>query len=208
MLGHAVVLLDARPKGGGLNEFGIAAYKTVDGFAQAELDWLLGIGGIELDYGRVLGRDVTLEELAADYDAVFLGIGLGGVNALAAKGAKKDGVRPAVDFIAELRQAEDLARLPVGRRVVVIGGGMTAVDAAVQSKLLGRRGGDHRLSPRPREDGGLGYEQELATNDGVRMVFERRAGEGEGQRRGARDRIRLYRGWARRSGARPARPSC
>lgn len=171
MLGHAVVLMDARGKGGGLNEFGIAAYKAPGGFAQAEFDWLLGIGGIEVKRDCMLGRDITLTELTKDYDAVFLGLGLTGVNALAAKGVKKkQGVRPAIDFIAELRQAEDLARLPVGRRVVVIGGGMTAVDAAVQSKLLGaeevtivyRRGRERMAAS--------GYEQELATSRGVRIV--------------------------------------
>ncbi len=171
MLGHSVTLIDARPKGGGLNEFGIAAYKAVGGFAQAELDWLLGIGGIEPRYGCALGRDATLAELTREYDAVFLGIGLGAVNALRAEGADKDGVRPAVDFIAELRQARDLGALPVGRRVVVIGGGMTAVDAAVQSKLLGaeevtivyRRGREKMAASE--------HEQDHATRSGVRIVF-------------------------------------
>ena len=79
VLGHGVVLMDARPKGGGLNEFGIAAYKAVDGFAQRELEWLLGIGGITVEYGRALGRDVTLDDLVLAYDAVFLGLGLGGL---------------------------------------------------------------------------------------------------------------------------------
>jgi glutamate synthase (NADPH/NADH) small chain len=170
MLGHEVVLMDARQKGGGLNEFGIAAYKTVDGFAQAEIDWLLRVGGITVEYGRALGRDVSLGDLAAAFDAVFLGIGLGGVNALAADGADRTGVRPAVDFIAELRQAGDLSALPVGRRVVVVGGGMTAIDAAIQSRLLGAeevtilyRRGRERM-------GASGYEQELAATKGVRIV--------------------------------------
>ncbi|MGF1502792.1 MAG: NAD(P)-dependent oxidoreductase [Paracoccaceae bacterium] len=136
MHGHAVTVHDAQDKPGGLNEYGIAAYKTVDDFAQAEIDWLLGIGGIEIRRGA-LGRDLTLDTLAAAHDAVVLAMGLGGVNALRAQGEDRDGVRDAVGFIAELRQAEDVARLPVGRRVVVIGGGMTAIDAAVQSKALG-----------------------------------------------------------------------
>jgi glutamate synthase (NADPH/NADH) small chain len=162
--------MDAREKGGGLNEFGIAAYKTVAGFAQAEVAWLLGIGGIEVEHGRRLGRDVTLGELRETYDAVFLGVGLGGVRELEAKGAGKDGVRPAVEFIAELRQAKDLEDLPVGRRVVVIGGGMTAIDAGVQAKKLGAeevtivyRRGRERM-------GASGYEQELAATTGVRIV--------------------------------------
>jgi len=137
MKGHAVTVYEARDKPGGLNEYGIAAYKAAHGIAQDEVDWLLGIGGIEIRCGIALGRDVTLEELRADHDAVFLGMGLGGVKALGIPGEDLAGVRPAVEFIADLRQAGDKAALPVGRHVVVIGGGMTAVDAAVQSKLLG-----------------------------------------------------------------------
>jgi dihydropyrimidine dehydrogenase (NAD+) subunit PreT len=137
MKGHSVTILEAREKPGGLNEYGIAAYKAANGIAQAEVDWLLGLGGITLRTGVALGRDVTLDALRAEFDAVFLGLGLGGVNTLGIAGEDMPGLRPAVDFIAELRQTEDLTRLPVGRNVVVIGGGMTAVDAAVQSKLLG-----------------------------------------------------------------------
>ena len=171
MKGHAVVIYDARRKAGGLNEFGIASYKTVGGFAQAEVDWLLQIGGIEVELGRSLGDDLTLEALSSDFDAVFLAVGLQGVNALRAEGEDKGGVGNAVDFIAELRQAEDLSSLPVGRNVVVIGGGMTAVDAAVQSKLLGaeavtiayRRGRDRMSASR--------FEQDLAASKGVRLIF-------------------------------------
>lgn len=170
MKGHDVVLFDARPKPGGLNEFGIASYKTPDGFAQAEVAWLLGIGGIEWRAGQALGRDLTLETLHADYDAAFLGIGLGGVNTLGIPGEDLTNVRDAVDFIADLRQAADLASLPVGRNVVVIGGGMTAVDAAVQSRLLGaesvtivyRRGREAMSAS--------AHEQDLATSKGVRII--------------------------------------
>ncbi|MCA1972674.1 MAG: FAD-dependent oxidoreductase, partial [Caenispirillum sp.] len=137
MLGHDVTVYEARDKLAGLNEYGIAAYKTVDGFAQREVDYILAIGGITVKTGMALGRDVTLSALRRDYDAVFLGLGLAGVNALGAEGEDLPGVRNAVDFIAELRQAADLSALPVGRRVVVIGGGNTAVDAAVQSRKLG-----------------------------------------------------------------------
>ncbi len=135
--GHDVVIFEAREKPGGLNEYGIAAYKTPHDFAQSEVDWIMEIGGISLRQGMALGRDITLDKLRAEFDAVFLGMGLGGVNALGVSGDDRDGVRDAVDFIAELRQTDDLSALPVGRHVVVIGGGMTAVDAAVQSKLLG-----------------------------------------------------------------------
>ena len=169
--GHTVTLFDARPKGGGLNEFGIAAYKTVDGFAQAELDWLLSIGGITVTYGKALGRDISLDDLIAQHDAVFLGLGLAGVNALSIEGADKDGVGAAVDFIADLRQSTDLTSLPVGRRVVVIGGGMTAVDAAVQSRLLGADEVTMVYRRGPEAMGASQFEQDLATSRGVRIIF-------------------------------------
>ncbi len=170
MLGHDVVMMDAHAKPGGLNEYGIAAYKTPGGFAQAEVDWLMQIGGIELRHGVALGRDVTLAALHDDFDAVFLGLGLGGVNALGVADEDKDGVTDAVTFIADLRQAGDVAQVPIGRDVIVIGGGMTAVDAAVQAKLLGalnvtlvyRRGRD-RMNASV-------FEQDLAASKGVRIV--------------------------------------
>ena len=168
--GHEVALYDARAKPGGLNEFGIASYKTVGGFAQAEIDWLMQIGGINLHAGKSLGTDLSLAKLSAEYDAVFLAIGLAGVNALGVDGDDKDNVRDAVDFIAELRQSDDLSSLPVGRNVVVIGGGMTAVDAAVQSKLLGAENVTiaYRRS-RDRMSASV-YEQDLAASKGVRIV--------------------------------------
>lgn len=135
--GHEVVVFEARPKAGGLNEYGLASYKTAGGFAQQEIEWLLSIGGIEVRCQQRLGRDVTLDSLLQAYDAVFLGLGLAGVNALGIAEPALEGLRDAVDFIAELRQCADLSTLPVGRRVVVIGGGMTAVDAAVQARKLG-----------------------------------------------------------------------
>jgi glutamate synthase (NADPH/NADH) small chain len=135
--GHDVVVFDAKPKAGGLNEYGLASYKTPDDFAQREVQWLLDIGGITIQNNWKLDTVAQLEALRKDYAAVFLGMGLSTTQQLGVPGDSLSGVQDAVDFIATLRQTEDLSTLPVGRRVVVIGGGMTAVDAAVQSKLLG-----------------------------------------------------------------------
>lgn len=166
-LGHQVVVLDARAKAGGLNEYGLASYKTPNQFAQAEIQWLLGIGGIEIRTGWKLESAAQLTALRQEYDAVFLGLGLASTAALGVAGEALAGVQDAVDFIATLRQCEDLSTLPVGRRVIVIGGGMTAVDAAVQSKLLGasvvhlvyRRGPEQMSASRA--------EQEWAQTNGV-----------------------------------------
>jgi dihydropyrimidine dehydrogenase (NAD+) subunit PreT len=135
--GHDVVIFDARPKSGGLNEYGLASYKTPNDFAQREVKWLLEIGGIEIRHNWKLETTEQLATLRKDFDALFLGMGLSSTHQLGVPGEDLQGVQDAVDFIATLRQTIDLATLPVGRRVVVIGGGMTAVDAAVQSKLLG-----------------------------------------------------------------------
>ena len=87
-----------------------------------------------------------------DFDAVFLGVGLGQSNDLGIEGEDKRGVINAIDYIAELRQADDKSKLPVGKTVVVIGGGMTAIDIAVQSRHLGAEAGAHGVPARAREN--------------------------------------------------------
>jgi glutamate synthase (NADPH/NADH) small chain len=137
MLGNDVVIYEAQEKSGGLNEYGIAKYKLTDNFAQKEVDFLLGIGGIEIRHGQKLGTSVQLKDLHSQYDAVFLGLGLGASRQLGLTGEDAPGLMAAVDYIAELRQASDLASLPVPRRAIVIGAGNTAIDMAVQVQRLG-----------------------------------------------------------------------
>ena len=167
MYGHEVTIYEAREKPGGLNEYGIAAYKTVDGFAQAEVAFVAGIGGISIECGKTLGHDISLADLRSRHDAVFLGLGMGAAKRLGLDNEVVPGNVDAVDWIADLRQADDLADIAVGRRVVVIGGGMTAVDAAVQSKLLGAE----QVTIAYRRDKELmnasSYEQDLAQTTGV-----------------------------------------
>jgi len=170
MHGYDGTVYDANDKPGGLNEYGIAAYKTVENFAHNEVAWLLSIGGIDINQGQALGSDIALADLQNNYDAVFLGVGLDGTNKLSIEGAELTNVTDAVQFIADLRQSNDYTDIAVGRNVVVIGGGMTAIDAAVQSKLLGaenvtiayRRGQEDMNASR--------WEQELATAKGCTIL--------------------------------------
>ena len=169
MLGHRVTVYSGQEKLGGLNEYGIAAYKTIDGFAQREVDYILSIGGIEVRHGVSLGSGLSLAALREQCDAVFLGFGLAGVNSLGLDSEDAPGVVNAVDYIAALRQSADKAALPVGRRVVVIGGGMTAIDIAVQSKLLGAEDVTIAYRRGPEQMNASEYEQDLAQTSGVRI---------------------------------------
>jgi glutamate synthase (NADPH/NADH) small chain len=165
-LGHDVTVFEAKRKSGGLNEYGIAAYKTVDDFAQREVNYILDVGGIEVIHGKKLGKHLKLDKLREEYDAVFLGIGLAATNDLGL-GREPTGTMDAVDYIAGLRQAKNLARLAVGRRIIVIGGGMTAIDIASQTKRLGAEDVTIVYRRGPRQMNASHYEQELAQTDGV-----------------------------------------
>jgi glutamate synthase (NADPH/NADH) small chain len=170
--GHDVVIFDANPKAGGLNEYGLASYKTPDNFAQREIAWLLGIGGITLQSDYKLETAAQLEDLKKNHDALFLGVGLASTHQLGVPGddlagESLKGVQDAVEFIATLRQTANLASLPIGRRVVVIGGGMTAVDASVQSALLGAENVHMVYRRGPETMTSSCVEQEWAQTNGV-----------------------------------------
>jgi len=167
VLGHDVVIFNRDEKPGGLNEYGIAAYKTVDDFAQIEINYILSVGGIDVKHRVTLGEDVQLPELVRDFDAVFLGIGLGQSNDLGIDGEDKEGVINAIDYIAELRQADDKSKLPIGKTVVVIGGGMTAIDIAVQSRHLGAQQVHMVYRRGPEKMSASVFEQALAQTSGV-----------------------------------------
>jgi glutamate synthase (NADPH/NADH) small chain len=169
MLGNDVVVFEAREKSGGLNEYGIAKYKLTDNSAQKEVEFLLDIGGIEVQHGRRLGDNLHLQDLHAQYDAVFLGIGLNASRQLGLTGEDAPGLMAAVDYIAALRQASDLSALPVPKRALVIGAGNTAIDMAVQIQRLGaeevtliyRRGAESMSATQ--------HEQEIAKANYVRI---------------------------------------
>ena len=171
MLGHQVTVFEAEEKRGGLNEYGIAAYKVVDKIAQREIDYILEIGGIDIRLGEAINSTSQVDELRKKYDAVFIGLGLGGVRQLGLESDGLGGVMNAVDYIRDLRQAEDLAALPVGRRIVVLGGGMTAIDIADQTKRLGAEEVTIVYRRGPQEMGASMVERDLAQTGGVRIRY-------------------------------------
>ena len=134
--GIDVTVFEKESKGGGLMTYGIAAYKVTPTFCEEEVDYITSLGGIDIQYDHALGKEVTLEQLQKEYDAVYLGIGVGLANRLNIPGEDLEGVEDAISFIYDLR-TKGYSQIPVGNKVAVIGMGMTAIDAATQSKRLG-----------------------------------------------------------------------
>ncbi|WP_236546727.1 NAD(P)-dependent oxidoreductase [Psychromonas sp. L1A2] len=170
LLGNDVEVFEAEDKAGGLNEYGIAKYKLTENFAQKEVDFILSIGGITVHYETALGKDITLDKLKEDFDAVFLSIGLQDTSSLYLDNEDNEMVINSVDYIKELRQATDLEQLTVPKdSAVVIGAGNTAIDIACQLKRLGTeevtlvyRRGEEQMSATK-------HEQQIAKNHQVRI---------------------------------------
>jgi dihydropyrimidine dehydrogenase (NAD+) subunit PreT len=136
--GVDVTIYEKESKGGGLMTYGIAAYKVTPQFCEDEVNYITGIGGIEIKYNQELGKHISLGELQKNYDAVYLGIGVGLARQLEIPGENLPGVEDAITFIYNLRE-KGYPAIPVGDKVAVIGMGMTAIDAATQAKRLGAK---------------------------------------------------------------------
>jgi len=136
--GVEVTIFEKEPKGGGLLTYGIAAYKVTPEFCADELEYILSIGGITVQYEQELGRNLTLKQLQSQYDAVYLAFGVGLARHLDIPGENLEGVIDALKFIYSIR-ADGYPAVPVGDKVAVIGMGMTAIDAATQARRLGAK---------------------------------------------------------------------
>jgi glutamate synthase (NADPH/NADH) small chain len=204
-LGYRVVVYEANEKPGGLNSYGVAEYKMNQEFALKEVDYVLQ-RGVEMKLKTRVGVDVSVAELEKEYDAIFMGVGLGGASKLGVPGEDLPGVGDALQMIAHLKSAPVDAR-PAGRRVVVVGGGNTAIDAVTQSVRLGadevtlvyRRGREEMPA--------YHHEQELAKRDGVKFLLQAQPVRIVGKDRvEAIELVRMRLGAADKSGRRAAVP--
>jgi dihydropyrimidine dehydrogenase (NAD+) subunit PreT len=168
-LGHAVTVFEKKPQAGGLNTYGIAYYKLRPDTSLAEVELIRQLG-VEIRCGVEVGKDLTVRQLEKQFDAVFVGVGLGRTYRLGIPGEDLPEVFEALDFI-ELIHTRPLHQVPVGRRVAVIGCGNTAIDAVTQAKRLGAeesvilyRRGEADMPAYP-------YEYEIAKSDGCAFQF-------------------------------------
>lgn len=168
--GIDVTIYEKESKGGGLMTYGIAAYKVTPQFCEDEVNYIVSVGGIDIKYNHELGKNITLAELQKNYDAVYLGIGVGVARQLDIPGEELDGVIDAIGFIYDLRD-KGYPAIPVGDKVAVIGMGMTAIDAATQAKRLGAKEVTMVYRRTQEEMPCTEYELNIAKLDGCEIVW-------------------------------------
>ena len=167
--GHSAVVFEKQPQAGGLNTYGIAYYKMPPQVSLDEVDLIKGLG-VEFRCGGEVGKDISAAELEKEFDAVFLGIGLGGSPKLGIPGEDLPEVVQALEFISEIH-TRPLHEVPVGARVAVIGGGNTAIDAVTQAKRLGAADAILVYRRTQSDMSAYDFEQELARVDGAEFLF-------------------------------------
>jgi glutamate synthase (NADPH/NADH) small chain len=168
-LGYAVTIYEEKPQPGGLNTFGIAEYKMRQPLALAEAKMVIDLG-VDVKTGVRVGRDVTMEQLRKQFDAVFVAVGLGATRRLGIAGEDLAGVADALTFIEHLK-SHPHEQTRIGRHVVVIGAGNTAIDAATQAKRLGAERVTIVYRRGPEDMSAYEYEYELAKKDGCEFRF-------------------------------------
>ncbi|HEV2690713.1 MAG TPA: NAD(P)-dependent oxidoreductase [Bryobacteraceae bacterium] len=205
--GYGVTIFESRPLAGGLNTYGVAEYKLRPSDSLREVELVKSLG-VEFCFGVTVGNQVTMEELESRYAAVFLAVGLGPTEPMNLPGEDLDGVVDALRFIADYKTAQTI---PMGRKVAVIGGGNTAIDAANAARRLGaaevymiyRRG--------EREMPAFLFEYEHSKLEGVQFRFQTqpvaiRADSSDARRVGALECVRMELGAPDSSGRRKPEP--
>jgi glutamate synthase (NADPH/NADH) small chain len=175
--GIDVTVFEKESEGGGLMTYGIAAYKVTPEFCREEVDFITSIGGIEIKHNYELGKNsmnsgkaISIAELQKQFDAVYLGIGVGLAKKLNIPGEDLKGVEDAITFIYNLR-SKTYREISVGDKVAVIGMGMTAIDAATQAKRLGAKEVTVVYRRTEAEKNCTQFELDLAKLDGCEMLW-------------------------------------
>jgi glutamate synthase (NADPH/NADH) small chain len=165
--GCPVTVYESRSDFGGLVTYAIAPYKQLKEPIPQEAELVRQLG-VEFQLGVAVGRDIALEELEAKHEAIFLGIGMGEDLSANLPGEDLEGVWRSLEFIEKLKLGR-LDEIDLGERVVVIGGGNTAIDVAREAVRLGAK--DVRILYRRTREQMPAYKHEVeeAEEEGVRF---------------------------------------
>jgi dihydropyrimidine dehydrogenase (NAD+) subunit PreT len=171
-LGYQTVIFDANPQPGGLDTYGIAAYKMRADEVVKEVEMVRSLG-VEIRSGVAVGKSngVSIAELERTYDAIFIGVGLGETDDLGIPGEDLEGCRDAISFIEDTKRLR-FDKIAIARRVAVIGAGNTAIDVATAAARLGAEEVYMVYRRSTREMSAFDYEYQLAKQDGVIFVWE------------------------------------
>jgi len=166
--GFAVTIFEKRSVAGGLNSHGVAEYKLQVSDSLREVEFIRSLGAV-IQTGKSVGDDISLQQLEQEFDAIFLGIGLGESHALNLSGENVPRIIDAMRYIEAYKMR---APLPTGARVVVIGGGNTAIDAACAAKLLGAEEVTIAYRRGEEEMPAFAFEIQHAREQGVGFLFQ------------------------------------
>lgn len=169
-LGYDVTVYERREKAGGLDTYGMAEYKMPQAVSLSEVEHVAKMG-VKFVLNISVGADISMEDLHAKHDAIFLATGLGKTNQLNIPGEDLDGVVDALKFIEQVK-TRDWKSIPLGKNVAVIGAGNTAVDAVTQAKRLGAEKVMMIYRRTEKDAPAYEYEMELARKDGIEFHFE------------------------------------
>ncbi len=182
-IGYDVTVYERQPLAGGLDTYGMAEYKMPQ---QVSLDEVAHVEKIGVEFKtntEIVGDEpvppaeaggmvrMSFGSLLKEHDCIFLGVGLGDTNLLNIPGEDADGVYDALDFIERIK-TRNWTSVPLGKAVVVIGAGNTAIDAVTQAKRLGAERVTMVYRRTERDVPAYDYELELAKKDGVEFVWQ------------------------------------
>lgn len=165
MLGYEVTIFEAEEKAGGLNTYGIVSFRLPQEISYWEVDQVKSLG-VNIRTNTRVGLDVSVKEIIEHYDSVILAIGMSKVPELGICGENLDGVYDAIDFVKETK-SKPITNQLLGKRVVVIGAGNTAIDGATCSIRLGAENVKILYRRTLSEMTAYEFEYEFAKQDGV-----------------------------------------
>jgi len=168
-MGYEVDLFEAKEKPSGLTLYGTAPYKITNEEVLAEMEYLENSLGYNIHYNSTISTKEQIEKLQDKYDAIFLGVGLGPTAKLDMPGIELENVVGAVEFVEELRMKKHKINVP--DRVIVLGGGNTAMDAASESARMGAESVILAYRRSKEQMGGYSFEYDLAVSSGAKGLF-------------------------------------
>lgn len=167
--GFEVAVYEAKSKPSGLTVHGVAPYKITNAEALDEMSYLEKQLGYKIHYNKTIQSKEDINELEKEYDAIFIGVGLGPTSSLKIKGEEQENCFGAVEFVEKLRMNHH--KTAVAKRVIVLGGGNTAMDAASESARMGAEKVILAYRRSKEEMGAYDFEYELAKGVGVKGLF-------------------------------------